>query len=76
MPLLAQNVLDQGILAPNGRQIYGYHNGKVYEFMPDNGGGYHGYPVPGTEVPAQVLRTMRDQGTISSAQYGRLIRGR
>jgi hypothetical protein len=72
---VAQQVLENGILGPNGRQVYGHHNGRIYEFQPDNVGAFHGYPVPGNEVPPAVLRQMRDQGTITESQYRRLLRG-
>jgi filamentous hemagglutinin len=72
----AQRVLSEGILGPNGRQVYGYHNGKMYEFQPDNVGAYHGYPVPGNEVPTAVLRTLRDAKIITRSEYGRFLRGK
>lgn len=31
-PATTQQVLDEGILGPNGRQVYGYHNGKCMNF--------------------------------------------
>lgn len=54
---VAQAVLDQGIVG--GRQIYGYYNGKFYEFQSDNVGGFHGYPIPPTEVPPKVLKDLQ-----------------
>jgi hypothetical protein len=72
----AERVLNDGILSPNQRQVYGYRNGKVYEFQPDNVGGYHGYPVPGNEVPPPVLRQMRDEGTITNSEYKKLTKGK
>ncbi|WP_156090489.1 hypothetical protein [Planktothrix paucivesiculata] len=42
-----------------GKQYYGYKNGKFYEFQPDNVGGYHGYPVERKEVPSRVLKKMK-----------------
>ena len=61
----AQAVLNGGI--SNGKQVYAYHDGKLYEFQPDNVGGYHGYPVPGTEVPPAILKDMEDSGLLSAA---------
>ncbi len=55
---VAQLVLNKGILS--GKQIYGYHNGKFYQFQPDNAGGYHGYPVSSNDIPADVLRQLRE----------------
>ena len=72
----AAEVLNSGIVGPNGRQVYGFHSGRVYEFQPDNLGGYHGYPIPGREAPPSVLTEMRDNGIITNAEYRRLIRGR
>ncbi|EFO79004.1 YD repeat-containing protein [Oscillochloris trichoides DG-6] len=71
---VAQEVLNQGL--PGGRQIYGYHNGKIYEFQPDNQGGYHGYPVSGTEAPPSVLKELLASGKISRAEYNRLRKGK
>ena len=71
----ARRVLNEGITGPNGKQVYGFHDGKIYEFQPDNVGGFHGYPVPGTEVPNQVLRQWRDAGVITDAEYRRFVRG-
>jgi hypothetical protein len=49
----AQLVLDKAI--PNGRQYYGFHQERFYEFQSDNVGGFHGYPVEETEVPYKVI---------------------
>ena len=59
-----------------GKQRYSYYGGKLYEFQPDNSGGWHGYPIKGTEAPSNVLRSMRDSGMMSNAEYSRLIRGK
>ncbi|SOY59690.1 Filamentous hemagglutinin family N-terminal domain protein (fragment) (plasmid) [Cupriavidus taiwanensis] len=45
----------------------------MYEFQPDNVGGWHGYPVPG---PTSVLRTLLQRGDITKAEYGKLIKGK
>jgi Domain of unknown function (DUF4157)/Bacterial protein of unknown function (DUF922) len=71
----AQTVLNGATPGPNGRQMYGFHNGKLYEFQPDNVGGYHGYPVPGTEVPPAVLRHMENNGVMTAAQRRAFSRG-
>jgi hypothetical protein len=57
---VAQAVLDKGVV--NGRQIYGYFEGKFYEFQSDNAGGFHGYPVSPNEVPSKVIKKMQDLG--------------
>ncbi|ALB39832.1 MULTISPECIES: hypothetical protein [Nostocales] len=53
----AQSVLDQAI--PNGRQYYGYYQGKFYEFQSDNVGGFHGYLVEEKEVPYKIIEHFR-----------------
>ena len=69
----AQQVLDRSV--PAGKQRYGYYEGRLYEFQPDNAGGWHGYPIPGNEAPISVLRWLRDSGTITNAEYNRMRRG-
>ncbi len=41
------------VYAPNGRDV------TFYEFQPDNANGFHGYPVPQSQVPADVVRALR-----------------
>jgi hypothetical protein len=50
-------------------------DGRLYEFQPDNAGGWHGYPIPGNEAPIAVLRGLRDNGAITNAEYNRMRRG-
>jgi hypothetical protein len=57
---VAQAVLDKGVV--KGRQIYGYYEGKFYEFQSDNIYGFHGYPVSQNEVPSKVIKQMQDLG--------------
>ncbi|MDB6375134.1 hypothetical protein [Photorhabdus bodei] len=45
-----------------GKQRYGIADGKLYEFQPDNAGGWHGYPIPGNEAPPKVLREFLSRG--------------
>lgn len=54
---ISQVVLDRGIV--NGRQIYGYYEGKFYEFQSDNFAGFHGYPVEEDEVPYKVIEHLK-----------------
>lgn len=70
----AQEVLNNSI--QGGKQQYGISDGKVYEFQPDNAGGWHGYPIPGTEAPPKVLREFLARGDISKAEYNKLIKGK
>jgi RHS repeat-associated protein len=78
-PETAQEVLDGAIADPNNpnsNKLYGYHDGKIYVFVPDNAGKYHGYPVEGNEVPNSVLRDMRKRGVITNREYERLRKGK
>lgn len=70
----AQKVLDEAI--PGGKQQYGLHDGKVYEFQPDNTGGWHGYPVPGNKAPPSVLKQMLKEDRITKNQYKKLLKGK
>jgi filamentous hemagglutinin len=70
----AQEVLNNSI--QGGKQKYGISDGKIYEFQPDNVGGWHGYPVPGTEAPPKVLREFLTRGDISKAEYNKMIKGK
>ncbi|MFC4419336.1 hemagglutinin repeat-containing protein [Cupriavidus pampae] len=70
----AQKVLNNSV--QGGKQRYGVSDGKVYEFQPDNVGGWHGYPVPGNEVPATALRALLGRGDITRAEYRKLIKGK
>ncbi|MGP2516927.1 hemagglutinin repeat-containing protein [Yersinia sp. 2545 StPb PI] len=70
----AQEVLNNSILG--GKQKYGISDSKVYEFQPDNAGGWHGYPIPGTEAPPKILREFLARGDINKAEYNKLIKGK
>ncbi len=70
----AQQVLVDSI--QGGKQRYGVSDGKVYEFQPDNVGGWHGYPIPGNQAPVGVLREFLQRGDISQAEYGKLRKGK
>jgi RHS repeat-associated protein len=77
MPLddrTAQEVLNNSV--SSGKQRYGYKDGQVYEFQPDNAGGYHGYPVKGNEVPPSVLKDFKDKKAITDSEYNKLIKGK
>jgi filamentous hemagglutinin len=70
----AQEVLNNSI--QGGKQLYGISDGKLYEFQPDNVGGWHGYPIPGTEAPPRVLREFLARGDISKAEYNKMVKGK
>lgn len=60
-----------------GRQRYGYKNGKIYEFQNDNVGGWHGYPIPYSEMGqggADIVRNWQKSGLMSKAEYNKLIK--
>ncbi|EKN3726853.1 TPA: hypothetical protein ACPZRY_004597 [Yersinia enterocolitica] len=80
LPLLAGYTRPILGLAPSGplggKQQYGISDGKVYEFQPDNAGGWHGYPIPGTEAPPKILREFLARGDINKAEYNKLIKGK
>jgi len=70
----ASKVLNNSI--QGGKQRYGWFNGKLYEFQPDNQGGWHGYPIKGTEAPISVLKQLLQRKDINNAQYNKLIKGK
>ncbi|WP_250150996.1 hemagglutinin repeat-containing protein, partial [Photorhabdus akhurstii] len=70
----AQEVLNNSI--QGGKQRYGIADGKLYEFQPDNAGGWHGYPIPGNEAPPKVLREFLSRGDISKSEYNKMIKGK
>jgi hypothetical protein len=55
--------------------LWGFRNGKVYRFMCDGCAvaTWHGYPTE-EKPPTAVLREWMRQGTISAAEYNRMIR--
>jgi hypothetical protein len=55
---------DLTVLGRAGKRIYGYQNERYYEFMNDNAGGFHGYPVNEVELPVSVKQQLRDRGLI------------
>jgi RHS repeat-associated protein len=68
----ASIILNQSYLV--GKQRYAYYNEKLYEFQYDNAGGWHGYPIPGTQAPSAVLKYLRDNGAISNSVYKKLVK--
>ncbi|WP_434339155.1 FG-GAP-like repeat-containing protein [Motilimonas cestriensis] len=71
---VAQSVLDNSF--QGGKQRYNYHEGRVYEFQPDNQEGWHGYPVKGTKVPPSIIKQLKERGDITKPQYNKLIKGK
>jgi filamentous hemagglutinin len=69
----AQSVLEKSL--PAGKQRYGFHDGKLYEFQPDNVGGWHGYPILGNKAPPSVLKSLRSEGCITGAEFNKLRKG-
>ena len=70
---VAQQVLDKSLLV--GKQRYGYSGGKVYEFKFDNASGWHGYPIPGNEAPADAIKFIKEEYKLTQSQYKKLIKG-
>jgi hypothetical protein len=58
-----------------GLSLWGCKNGRIYRFMCDGGnpGKWHGYPTD-EKPPTSVLRQWRDMGTISKADYNRMVK--
>lgn len=64
----AQLLLNCGEGRPDGKQIYGRHVTETgverfYTFQPDNAGGYHGFPVPASDVPSSVVERLRSRAS-------------
>ncbi|MGZ8177571.1 hypothetical protein ACXVUM_06525 [Williamsia sp. SKLECPSW1] len=67
----AQRVLDRAVGSDKkGKKLWGAKDGKVYEFVPDNTGGWHGYiqEDPKTNVPANVKEKLLNSGQITKKQ--------
>ena len=73
---VAQDVLNKSIQGGTKKQKYSYHEGKLYEFQPDAQGGWHGYPIKGTEAPPDVLKKLKENGQVTSAEYKKLVKGK
>ena len=64
-----------------GRQRYSYYSGKIYEFQPDNVGGWHGYPIQSTDLISEkgatgLIKSWLDEGLISKAEYNKIIKNK
>ena len=80
--LLADAIEGRDATHPSARALYAYSDGrffKAYRHYVDADAGeehWHGYPVARdrvpTQVPARVLRQLRDDGKLSAAEYRRL----
>jgi hypothetical protein len=51
--------------------LWGYRSGRIYRFMWDNQGAWHGYPAE-EKPPNAVLQQWRDNGTITEAEFGKI----
>jgi hypothetical protein len=73
----AAELLRAAIFDPSGAagnkapSLWGYRDGKVYRFMWDNQGAWHGYPAQ-EKPPNAVLQQWRDNGTITEAEFGKI----
>ncbi len=74
-PVKGQKALDTAYTSSKNKQLYNIEDGKIVKFQPDTDGSWHGYEVknPSKEVPADVLRQMRDDGKITKAEYNKMI---
>lgn len=71
-------MLSQAVADPNSNRepptLY-YAQGEAafaaHEHAP---GRYHGYPVPGREVPPAALRELRERGHITDVEFKRLLK--
>ncbi len=83
--LLAGAIEGSDAAHPSARALYAYSDGrflKAYRHHVDAEAGeegeehWHGYPVARdrvpTQVPARVLRQLRDEGKLTDAEYKRL----
>ncbi|MBU2703800.1 hypothetical protein Ga0466249_004950, partial [Sporomusaceae bacterium BoRhaA] len=73
-----QQSLNTAYSSDGTKQLYNVSDGKLVKFQPDNVGGWHAYEVknPAEEVPADVLRQMKNDGVISNAQYNKWIKNK
>ncbi len=76
-PEKSQTLLESAILEPdkpNGSKLYAVWGDWCFVAQPTRSelGTYHGYPVPGHEVPPSVLRTFQTRGDLSREQRLRL----
>jgi len=65
---VAAATLDIGVEVEGDKQVFSFRRGKFYVFQPDGTGGYHGYPVSSTEIPAKAMRLMFDVKLITQLQ--------
>ncbi|MCF0247596.1 MAG: SHOCT domain-containing protein [Synergistes sp.] len=73
-----QRLLDSGYRY--GKQIYNItESGAIVKFQPDNtpNNGYHSYEVSALkDIPADILKQMRDDGKITRAEYNKIRKGK
>ncbi len=73
-----QWLLDSGY--PDGKQVYNVtDDGIIVKFQPDNtpNNGYHSYEVSKPrDIPARILKLMRDEGKITSTEYNKIRKGK
>lgn len=64
---------EEAISGDKAPSLWAYHGGRVYRFMWDNQGAWHGYPTE-EKPPNSVLQKWRENGTINEAEFGKLRR--
>jgi hypothetical protein len=79
---LAQQLLQRAIPDPDpersGNKLYVVDKGWCFVAEPTRAeiGEYHGYPLPGAEVPERVLKQLEQTGIISPGERRRLRKQR
>lgn len=74
----SQELLDRAVPDPdpdsNSTKLYAVVRGWCFVAQPTDlsNGVYHGYPVPGCEMPERVLKALERAGSITRADRARL----
>jgi hypothetical protein len=76
----AQQVLREAVYDPvaltsatKAPSLWAYHEARIYRFMWDNFGGWHGYPTE-EKPPNAVLQHWRQTGVITEPEYSKIRR--
>jgi len=72
LAVLREAVYDLAKAANKAPSLWGIREGKIYRFMFDNRGVWHGYPVL-EKPPNLVLQQWRKKGKITNAEYTKIL---
>jgi hypothetical protein len=72
LAVLRKAVYDAAETAGKAPSLWGIRNGKIYRFMFDNRGVWHGYPTA-EKPPTAVLRQWLASHEITKAEYGKML---